>query len=69
MVDLGKTLGLTIVAEGVETAPQRDALIALGCDLVQGYFYGMPSTTDELLVALERARQGALGPTNQSDRS
>ncbi|HTH13505.1 MAG TPA: EAL domain-containing protein, partial [Spirochaetia bacterium] len=35
-------LGLKTTAEGVETQDQRDRLAALGCDLVQGYFYSKP---------------------------
>jgi EAL domain-containing protein (putative c-di-GMP-specific phosphodiesterase class I) len=38
----GKTLDLTVTAEGEETRAQADALIALGCDRVQGYLYGRP---------------------------
>ncbi|HET7504809.1 MAG TPA: EAL domain-containing protein [Kofleriaceae bacterium] len=36
-------VGTLVVAEGVETADERDALGALGCDLLQGYFLGRPS--------------------------
>jgi predicted signal transduction protein with EAL and GGDEF domain len=36
VIDIGHHFGLSVVAEGVETKAQRDALIALGCDLVQG---------------------------------
>jgi EAL domain-containing protein (putative c-di-GMP-specific phosphodiesterase class I) len=32
-----------VVAEGVETSGERDTLIALGCDLLQGPLYGMPA--------------------------
>ena len=39
---LGKTLNLTVTAEGVETQAQAEALIAAGCDRVQGYLYGRP---------------------------
>jgi diguanylate cyclase (GGDEF)-like protein len=41
-VDLGKNLGLRVVAEGVETAPVWDQLRALGCDVAQGYFLSRP---------------------------
>ncbi|MDQ3867571.1 MAG: EAL domain-containing protein [Actinomycetota bacterium] len=37
-IDLGRNLGLEVVAEGVETADVLEALRALGCDAAQGYF-------------------------------
>jgi EAL domain-containing protein (putative c-di-GMP-specific phosphodiesterase class I) len=42
VITLGHSLGLTVVAEGVETAPQRDILRASGCDDVQGFYFGRP---------------------------
>jgi diguanylate cyclase (GGDEF)-like protein len=41
-VQLGRTFGLTTVAEGVETSRQLRHVTELGCDLVQGYFTGRP---------------------------
>lgn len=35
-------MGLLVVAEGVETAEERDVLIEMGCDLLQGYYFGRP---------------------------
>jgi EAL domain-containing protein (putative c-di-GMP-specific phosphodiesterase class I) len=48
VVGLAQTLGLTAVAEGVETEEQRAALLALGCDLAQGYLFGHPEPPEEL---------------------
>jgi diguanylate cyclase (GGDEF)-like protein len=42
IVDLGNRLGLEIVAEGIETAANRQALRAMGCTTGQGYFYARP---------------------------
>jgi diguanylate cyclase len=42
VVRLAHSLGLTVVAEGVETAAQRDVLTALRCDEQQDYFYARP---------------------------
>jgi diguanylate cyclase (GGDEF)-like protein/PAS domain S-box-containing protein len=42
LVELGHSLGLTVVAEGVENAEIAATLAALGCDLAQGYFYCRP---------------------------
>ena len=39
---LAKTLEMSVVAEGVETQGQADRLLEMGCDQVQGYFYGKP---------------------------
>jgi predicted signal transduction protein with EAL and GGDEF domain len=41
-IQLGRTLGLTTVAEGVETTEQYQRVSDLGCDVVQGYFTGRP---------------------------
>lgn len=40
---LGRALGMEIVAEGVETAAQRDRLRAMGCVYAQGYLFGRPA--------------------------
>ena len=43
IVTLGESLALDVIAEGVESAAQRDALKTLGCHLYQGYLFGRPS--------------------------
>ena len=48
VIDLGHNFGLTVVAEGVETQEVLDALTALGCDEVQGYFISKPQTCELL---------------------
>jgi EAL domain-containing protein (putative c-di-GMP-specific phosphodiesterase class I) len=37
-----------VIAEGVETAEQRNMLAELGCDAFQGYFFGHPAPAAEL---------------------
>ncbi|WP_369139463.1 putative bifunctional diguanylate cyclase/phosphodiesterase [Modestobacter versicolor] len=49
-VHLAHAMGLVAVAEGVETADERDALRALGCDQAQGYFFSRPVPSSELPV-------------------
>jgi EAL domain-containing protein (putative c-di-GMP-specific phosphodiesterase class I) len=56
MIDLGKNLGLQIVAEGVETEAQRLRVAELGCDLAQGYLFGRPSTLTDLMGVLAADR-------------
>ena len=43
MTELSKGMGIEVVAEGVETAEERDTLIELGCDLLQGYLFAKPA--------------------------
>ena len=40
--ELCAELGITVVVEGVETVPERDALVSLGSDLLQGYLFARP---------------------------
>jgi EAL domain-containing protein (putative c-di-GMP-specific phosphodiesterase class I) len=47
-IDLGHNLGVDVVAEGVETRQCLDLLTAMGCDLVQGYFYSPPMPAADL---------------------
>ena len=43
VVTLCKDLGMLVVAEGIETTAERDTLVSLGCDLLQGYLLGRPA--------------------------
>ncbi len=60
ILHLGRDLGLSVIAEGVETAAQSEALRAMGCDLGQGYLFSPPmshaAATD--WVARWRVSQG-----------
>ena len=47
-VDLGRRLGMRVVAEGVETSEAWDALAGLQCDEAQGFFLGRPMTATAL---------------------
>jgi len=50
VIEFGHNFGLTVVAEGVETKGVFDALAALGCDEIQGYFICKPQTCDSLKI-------------------
>jgi EAL domain-containing protein (putative c-di-GMP-specific phosphodiesterase class I) len=45
-VELGRNLGLRVVAEGVEDQATMDMLTALGCDIAQGFFLSRPIPAD-----------------------
>ena len=55
-IDLGRNLGLAVVAEGVESEEIWNQLRALGCDIAQGYYLSRPVTPDALVDWL-RERQ------------
>lgn len=52
IVALSKGLGLTTIAEGVETEQQREMLSSIGCDLMQGYLFSRPVPADEAVAFL-----------------
>jgi diguanylate cyclase len=55
-VDLGRNLGLHVVAEGVEDSLTLQELDALGCDAIQGYYISRPVPPDELIRWLEQQK-------------
>ena len=64
-LNLAHDLGLSVVAEGVETAQQRDWLAEQGCDELQGYLFSRPVPEDEfeqwVLRRASRAASSAVG--------
>ena len=48
IIQLGHNLGMQVVAEGVETAHQVEVLQQLGCDVVQGFYFGRPVPAGEV---------------------
>lgn len=56
VIDLGRALGLTVVAEGIETDAQRALLAEMGCPLGQGYLFGRPCDGESFTANLGRLR-------------
>ncbi|MCP8885427.1 EAL domain-containing protein [Devosia sp. XJ19-1] len=55
IVDIGRTLGIKVVAEGVETVEQASVLREIGCDFLQGYAFGKPMPAAKLVEWLRSA--------------
>jgi diguanylate cyclase (GGDEF)-like protein/PAS domain S-box-containing protein len=53
-IDLAHNLGLEVVAEGIETMEQMQALVELGCDIGQGYFFSRPLSPDDFLEQIAK---------------
>jgi EAL domain-containing protein (putative c-di-GMP-specific phosphodiesterase class I) len=60
-VDLGRSLDLAVVAEGVESEPQRRALWELGCAAGQGHLFARPMPAARLLASLHHGAGGSPG--------
>ncbi len=56
LLSLGHSLGLVVIAEGVENEAQLEWLAAHGCDQVQGYLLGRPAPLPEVIELLELSR-------------
>jgi diguanylate cyclase len=48
IIELGRRLGMQVLAEGVESAEMWDRLRELGCPQAQGFFYARPMPADQL---------------------
>ena len=58
IIGLSRSLGLDVIAEGVETEEQRISLGGAGCDLYQGYLFSKPLPVADLDAFLTQALQG-----------
>ncbi len=54
IIAMAHSLGMTVIAEGVETQAQLDFLREHGCDEVQGFLLGRPMPPDEVVASFER---------------
>ena len=48
IIDLGKNLDLSVIAEGVETINDKNMLLKIGCHIVQGYLYSRAKSPQEI---------------------
>jgi diguanylate cyclase (GGDEF)-like protein/PAS domain S-box-containing protein len=54
IISMASALGMSVVAEGIETPQQRQMLEELGCDMMQGFLFSRPVTADEMTRLLEQ---------------
>jgi diguanylate cyclase (GGDEF)-like protein len=59
VIQLAHSLGMTVVAEGVETASQHQELIELGCDFCQGFYFARPMHPDNIGTLMEHRAHGS----------
>lgn len=64
IVQMAHSLGLRVVAEGVETEGQRDELVLLGCDELQGYLFAKPMTAQALALWAAEDQPALQGPAH-----
>lgn len=64
IIQLGKSLGMQVIAEGVETLEQETYIIAQGCHEGQGYLYSKPLPARELTLFLKQSRRLSKASTN-----
>jgi diguanylate cyclase (GGDEF)-like protein/PAS domain S-box-containing protein len=63
IVELGRSLGLSVIAEGVETAAQADLMQELGCETAQGYWFDPPLQRPDFERRLQRPERPASSAT------
>lgn len=56
VINMAKALGLTVIAEGVETREQAEMLAEFGCDQMQGYYFSKPIGEAEFAQLLQAER-------------
>jgi EAL domain-containing protein (putative c-di-GMP-specific phosphodiesterase class I) len=66
MINLARSLGVKVVAEGIETVGQRDFLVDAGCELGQGYMFSMPLRAEDFAWMLARRLTLPAAPARQA---
>lgn len=57
VIGIGRSLGLKLIAEGVETGTQQRELCTYGCDMIQGYYFHRPLEEATFIATFERERR------------
>ena len=68
VVRLSKQLGMTSLTEGIETSEQLDFLRSIGCDKVQGYFFGKPAPYDQVTELIKKGKLKMQPVSTKNDR-
>ncbi|MGF1539732.1 MAG: EAL domain-containing protein [Pleurocapsa sp.] len=69
IITLARTLNMDIVAEGLETTTQALALEQLNCDMVQGYLFSKPLSSEKATQYLQNPRSSILSINHKTDKS
>ena len=57
VIAMAKSLGMSVVSEGVETKAQLDFLLAADCEFMQGYYFSKPVSADEFVALLKKVNR------------
>ncbi|NQU55948.1 MAG: EAL domain-containing protein, partial [Rhodospirillales bacterium] len=59
IIAMSRSLGLTVIAEGVESIEQLELLQARGCDMIQGFYFSKALAADEMTEYLSKPMEKA----------
>lgn len=59
IINMAHSLGMEVIAEGVENVAQRDLLHDLGCHMIQGYLYSKPLSAEDFVVFVQKFNESA----------
>ncbi|WP_254868509.1 bifunctional diguanylate cyclase/phosphodiesterase [Phaeobacter sp. HF9A] len=60
LIAMGRSMGINVIAEGIETREQKERLIALGCTHAQGYYFSRPVSADDFAARWMKCEYAAL---------